>query len=98
MEFFFKKMAGTSAVFISSDYEGASPMERDGAIWSAKELHLDELPLPGYSKPTMANALALEGLEDYDKPSDADVRHVESLDLDFIYFQRIRAWVQILGN
>lgn len=98
MEFFFKKMAGTSAVFISSDYDKASPMERDGVIWSAKDLHLEELPFPENRKPAMANALALEGLEDYDKPSNGDVRHVDSLGLDFVYFQGIRAWIQVLGN
>ena len=38
----YKKMAGTSAVFLSSEYDGASPVERDGMLWSAKELHLDE--------------------------------------------------------
>lgn len=98
MEFFFKKMAGTSAVFISADYDKASPMERDGVIWSARDLHLNELPFPEQNKPAMANALALEGLEDYDKPSNGDVRHVDSLGLDFIYFQGIRAWIQMLGN
>lgn len=40
-------------------------LERDGMIWQAKELHLEELPDNLTPLDAMANALALEGLEDY---------------------------------
>lgn len=92
----FKKMAGTSAVFISSTFLHASPVERDGETWSADELHLAELPTELETKPPMANVLALEGLEEYDPPHNGDVRHVESLNSDFIYFNRIQGWVQVI--
>ncbi len=91
----YKKMAGTSAVFISTEYTQASPVERDGLIWSEEELHLAELPNTRQDKPSMSNAIALEGLEDYDIPSNGDVRYVESMDVNFIYFEKIRGWIQI---
>ena len=91
----YKKMAGTSAVFILASHQKATPVERDGMAWNAQELHLASLPTQRQRKPSMANALALEGLEDYDKPSNGDLRHVESLALNFIYFERIQGWVQI---
>ncbi len=91
----YKKMAGTSAVFIASDYSGATPVERDGMQWTANELHMDDLPAPQVQKPAMANALALEGLEEYDSPSNGDKRHVESIGEDFVYVEKIRGWVQI---
>ena len=91
----YKKMAGTSAVFIIDSYDRASPVERDGMCWSAEELHLAELPSERNNKPAMANALALEGLEEYEPPANGDTRRVESLDSDFIYFEKIRGWVQI---
>jgi hypothetical protein len=94
MSKFFKKMAGTSAVFVNADYQGASPVERDGMVWSAEELHVGaELPVFNML-PDMANALALEGLEDYDPPSHGDVRYVSSLGVSFFYWQPIRGWVQ----
>ncbi len=40
----YKKMAGTSAVFLSANFEKASPVERDGVIWTSEELHLESLP------------------------------------------------------
>lgn len=92
----YKKMAGTSAVFLASDYQGASPVERDGMVWTAAELHLDQLPRDRQLKPPIHNALALEGLEEYDRPHDGDVRRVESVDSNFIYFDRIHAWVQLI--
>ena len=49
----YKKMAGTSAVFLSADYGGASPVERDGMVWSAEELHLDQLTTDRNPKPAM---------------------------------------------
>jgi len=91
----YKKMAGTSAVFVSAEYTQASPVERDGLVWSHNELHLDNLPAEHHPKAPMSNALALEGLEDYDKPSNGDIRHVESMGVNFIYFERIQGWVQL---
>ncbi len=91
----YQKMAGTSAVFIDLGYDSASPVERDGLVWSKDELHLDELPENRQYKASMATVLALEGLEDYDKPQAGDVRCVESMGVDFIYSRHARAWVQI---
>ncbi len=92
----YKKMAGTSAVFLSTDYTGPSPVERDGPVWSARELHLDELRPHLNHKPPMQNALALEGLEEYDQPQEGDVRFVESVGAEFVYSARIQGWVQLL--
>ncbi len=92
----YKKMAGTSAVFLSADYDGASPVERDGMLWSAEELHLNAALAARQDKPPMHNALALEGLEDYDVPEDGDVRAVESIGSEFVYLNAIRAWVQMV--
>ena len=91
----YKKMAGTSAVFLSAGFDKAAPVERDGMVWSAEELHLQQLPRQQQRKPPMPNALALEGLEDYDPPQNGDIRRVESIDAEFVYFQRIHGWVQI---
>ena len=92
----YKKMAGTSAVFLSADYEGASPVERDGMLWSAEELHLNAALSARQDKPPMHNALALEGLEDYDVPEDGNVRAVASIGSEFVYLNAIRAWVQMV--
>ena len=92
----YKKMAGTSAVFLSADYGGASPVERDGRVWSAEELHLDQLTTDRNPKPAMQNVLALEGLEEYDMPQNGDVRNVESVSVDFVYFDQIHAWIQLV--
>lgn len=43
-ERFYKKMAGTSAVFIPANFNHASPVERDGLVWSDAELHLPQQP------------------------------------------------------
>jgi hypothetical protein len=92
----YKKMAGTSAVFVFADYQGPAPVERDGLVWSSAELHLD-IPLPSLrALPAMANALALEGLEEYDPPQFGDFRYVASLDASFVYWAEIRGWVQHL--
>ena len=91
----YKKMAGTSAVFLSAEFDKAAPVERDGLEWTAAELHLDQLPARNQQKPTMPNVLALEGLEDYDMPQNGDVRKVESVNAEFVYFDRIHGWVQI---
>ncbi len=91
----YKKMAGTSAVFLFADFAKASPVERDGMIWTAKELHLEQLPRQRQQKSAMANALALEGLEEYDMPNNGDIRRVESIGVEFIYFDLIRGWIQL---
>ena len=90
----YKKMAGTAAVFLSSDFDKAAPVERDGMVWTAEELHLDKLPKERHRKPMMQTVLALEGLEEYDKPEDGDIRCVDSIGSDFVYFQLISGWVQ----
>ncbi len=43
----------------------------------------------------MPNALTLEGLEEYEMPQNGDVRKVESIDAEFVYFDVIHGWVQI---
>ena len=91
-----QRMAGTSAVFLSTEFQGSSPVERDGMVWSAEELHLDQLTDARNPKPSMQTVLALEGLEEYDMPSTGDVRKVESLDADFVYFDQIHAWIQLV--
>ncbi|NVK21769.1 MAG: hypothetical protein HWD86_04580 [Kangiellaceae bacterium] len=89
-------MAGTAAVFIHSEQNKASPVERDGLIWNEQELKFDHSILQSTnSKEAMANAIALEGLEDYDPPQNGDKRYVESLDAEFIYIQESKSWVQI---
>ena len=91
----YKRMAGTAAVFVLDSYKGPSPVERDGLVWSEEELHLEELSDRLRECPAMANALALEGLEEYDPPRDGDVRQVTSLGVSCVYLHRARAWVQI---
>ena len=91
----YKKMAGTSAVYLSANFEKASPVERDGMIWTSEELQLENLPKLRQQKPSMANTLALEGLEDYDRPDNGDVRWVESIGAEFIYFDLVHGWVQL---
>ncbi len=91
----YKKMAGTAAVFLLADYGKASPVERDGMVWSDKELHLEGLPLKRQEKPMIATVLALEGLEDYDPASNGDIRRVEALNENFIYYDKISGWVQL---
>ena len=92
----YKKMAGTAAVFLSTDFEKAAPVERDGMVWSAEELHLDKLPTAHHRKPMMQTGLALEGLEEYDKPENGDLRCVDAVGTDFVYCQQISGWVQLV--
>lgn len=91
----YKKMAGTAAVFVFADNVKASPVERDGMVWTGVELHLDEMPSVRNEKPAMANALSLEGLEDYEPPEDGDVRKVNSLGYRFVFIQLNRSWIQL---
>lgn len=90
----YKKMAGTAAVFLSAGFDKASPVERDGMVWTAQELHLDKLPKEHQRKSMMQTVLALEGLEEYDKPENGDIRCVDSVGSDFVYFELISGWVQ----
>ncbi len=94
----YKKLAGTSAVFILDGYQGAAPVDREGMVWTESELHLDQMPSEQRPLAAMANGLALEGLEEYDPPTDGDVRQVSSLGVTFIYMGCIRGWVQLMGN
>ncbi|ARN76385.1 hypothetical protein BST96_11795 [Oceanicoccus sagamiensis] len=88
-------MAGTSAVFVFADNAISSPVERDGMVWTGEELHLNELAQEFCKKPAMANALSLEGLEDYDPPEDGDLREVQSFGCHFVYLQRTHCWIQV---
>ena len=94
----YKKLAGTSAVFILDGYQGASPVDREGLVWTESELHLDQMPSEQRPLAAMANGLALEGLEEYDPPTDGDVRQVNSLGASFMYMKSIRGWVQLGGS
>ncbi|PCJ24982.1 MAG: hypothetical protein COA96_08285 [SAR86 cluster bacterium] len=91
----YKKMAGTSAVFLSASFNKASPVERDGLVWTAQELQLEKLAVEYQEKAPMQNALALEGLEEYDMPHNGDIRKVESINAEFVYFELLHAWIQI---
>jgi len=92
----YKKMAGTSAVFVSADFDRSSPVERDGLIWSAEELHLEQMAVQRQVQSAMATVLSLEGLEEYNPPQNGDVRLVESIATEFIYLTAIRGWVQLI--
>lgn len=90
---YYKKVAGTSAVFLRANHVGASPIERDGLSWSAAELFAQPLQVKA-RKPSLNSVLALEGLEEYDPPEDGDCRSVTSLNCDFVYVAKARAWVE----
>lgn len=89
----YKRVAGTSAVFLRADHLGASPVERDGLSWSADELCANSLTAKAI-KPEVNSVLALEGLEEYDPPADGDCRTVMSLNCAFVYVAKKRAWVE----
>lgn len=91
----YKKMAGTSAVFIPAEYSHASPVERDGLIWTDAELHFPTTPQQLRWKAPLDTSLALEGLEEYDPPSAGDARYVHNLGLGFVYIGTIRGWVAL---
>ncbi|MDO6746559.1 hypothetical protein [Gilvimarinus sp. 1_MG-2023] len=90
----YKKLAGTSAVFIDENNPNSSAQERDGLTWTATELHLQEIPDQLTRKEPMANSLSLEGLEDYDPPHHGDLRLVQCINADFVYVAPTKAWVQ----
>ena len=91
----YKKMAGTAAVFVSADKHANTPVERDGMIWSAEELHLSSLPGQLNEKANMATTLALEGLEEYDPAQHGDVRYVDALQASLAYVEPIKGWVEL---
>ena len=91
----YKKMAGTSAVFVLSNSHANKPVEVQGMEWSSEELHLETKPPTFIEKPAMATSLALEGLESYDPPVHGDVRAVTALDAQFVYIESIKGWVEI---
>ena len=91
----YKKLAGTSAVFIFDGYKGSSPVDREGLVWTEAELHIEQMPAEKKILTPMANGLALEGLEEYEPPGDGDVRLVSSLNASFIYMDCLRGWVQL---
>ena len=90
----FKKMAGTAAVFILADQHANAPVERDGMVWQAQELHLNTLPNKLTPKDAMATTLALEGLECYAPPQHGDLRKVNALNTHFTYIEDIQGWVE----
>jgi len=91
----YKKMAGTSAVFIPADYSTASPVERDGLVWTDVELHMPASPQALAWKAPLATSLALEGLEEYDPPVAGDARYINNLGMAFVYNREIRGWVAL---
>lgn len=91
----YKKMAGTSAVFVFANEHANSPVEREGLIWNDGELHLGSLPNSLTPKEAMATSLALEGLEEYDPPQHGDLRTVTSLQSQFAYIEQLKGWVEI---
>ncbi len=91
----YQKMAGTSAVFIPTNFSTHSPVERDSMVWTDAELHMPTSPSALHWKPAMESSLALEGLEEYDPPSDGDARYVNKLGMAFVYIGKTRGWVAI---
>lgn len=91
----YKKLAGTSAVFVSTDHRGSSPIERDGLVWKEDELGIDGLSHVLRWMPPLDNVLALEGLEDYDPPKAGDARYINSLHCAFVFVEKIRGWVEL---
>ena len=91
----YKKMAGTSAIFIPADFSHASPVERDGLVWTDEELSMPTSPHALQWKAPLASSLALEGLEEYEPPAAGDARYVNNLGLAFVYIAQIRGWVAL---
>ena len=91
----YKKMAGTSAVFILAEFDSPSPVEREGLTWTDSELSMPTNPQKVCWKPPIDSALALEGLEEYDPPSDGDARYVNKLGIALVYISQIQGWVAL---
>lgn len=95
MQRLYKKMAGTSAVFVAADHSGPSPVERDGLTWTEHELGVDMCSRTLHWREPMDSSLALEGLEEYDRPQHGDARYVNKLHAAFVYIDKIQGWVEI---
>jgi hypothetical protein len=91
----YKKMAGTSAVFISEDFSYASPVERDGLVWTDAELGMPSSPQTLKWMPPLESTLALEELEEYDPANDGDARYINNLGIALVYIGKIRGWVAL---
>jgi len=91
----YKKMAGTSAVFIPADFASASPVERDGLVWTDAELAMPSSRQALQWKPPLDSSLALEGLEEYEPPATGDARYINNLGISFVYIGKIRGWVAL---
>lgn len=91
----YKKMAGTSAVFIPAEFASSSPVERDGLTWTDVELSMPSSAQALQWKPPLVSTLALEGLEEYDPPLTSDARYVNNLGMAFVYISKIRGWVAL---
>lgn len=91
----YKKMAGTSAIFIPVEFSSASPVERDGLVWTDIELNMPNNPMPLQWQEPLASTLALEGLEEYAPPSPGDARYISNIGIAFVYVGETRAWVAL---
>ena len=91
----YRKMAGTSAVFVLAHRHFDAPVDREGMIWNDEELHTNTLPNKLNHKPALSTNLAPEGLEEYDPPCHGDLREVVSLDAHFAYIDSIKGWVEL---
>lgn len=91
----YKKMAGTSAIFIPADFASASPVERDGLVWTDTELSMPSSPQTLQWKAPLVSSLALEGLEEYEPPASGDARYVTNLGIAFVYNGKIRGWIAL---
>lgn len=91
----YKKIAGTSAIFIPADFASSSPVERDGLAWTDSELGMPTIPQPLRWQPPLESTLALEGLEEYDPANDGDARYINNLGIALVYISKIRGWVAL---
>lgn len=91
----YKKMAGTAAVFIPEDFSHASPVERDGLVWTDAELGMPASPQTLQWMPPLESTLALEGLEEYDPAKEGDARYIHNLGVALVYIGKIRGWVAL---
>ena len=64
-------------------------------VWDSDELGLSGKEFKLNWKPPLANALALEGLEDYEPAENGDTRFISSIGVAFAFFKPKGAWVQL---
>jgi len=57
-------MAGPATVFLPTEFEKASAVERDGFLWKTQELHFAKLPEKHHRKPMLQTVLTLKGLKE----------------------------------